>query len=93
MVLATIAKLIVAVLFSLFQIFYSEMFPTLVRSQAIGLIMSFSMVGVLLVPFMKDYAIHIGTTPLLFVAFLGFIGTLGLIPLKETLNVPMPDEI
>lgn len=55
--------------------------------------MSVGCMGILFVPFMKDYAIHIGVTPLLFVSAIGFLGIIGLSMLEETLNVPMPNEI
>ncbi len=87
------SKLVIAVLFSLLQIFYPEVFPTEIRSQALGLIMGIGLIGVLIIPFIVDFASRNLFSPLFILSGVGFLGCISLVFLHETLNRPLLHKI
>jgi hypothetical protein len=50
-------------------------------------------VGSILCPFMITFAKNNGINPLLALGAVGLLGVISVIPLKETLNTPLPDKI
>lgn len=71
----------------------SELFPTVVRSLALGLISAGGTVGSMSSPFVGDFSLYIGLKPLLALGIVGGVGSLFVLPLKETFKMELEDEI
>ena len=65
------------------------MFPTEVKSQASGLVISIGLVSVTFVPLIVELANQIGLAPLFMLSFVSLIGFLFSFLLIETLNKPL----
>jgi OCT family organic cation transporter-like MFS transporter 4/5 len=66
--------------------YLSELFPTVVRSLAVGLISGAGTVGSITCPFVVTFANHLGISPLIPLGVIGLLGAASVIPLKETLG-------
>jgi hypothetical protein len=62
----------------------SELFPTVVRSLALGLISAGGTVGSMSSAFVGNFSEDIGMNPLLSLGIVGAVGSLFVLPLRET---------
>lgn len=69
--------------------YMTELFPTVVRSLALGIISASGTIGSATSPYIGNVSTAIGISPMISLGVLGFIGVASTIPLKETLGKPL----
>ena len=75
---------IIAFVWDLCYVYISELFPTVVRSLALGIISAGGTMGSILCPFLITFSKSLNINPLVLFGVIGIIGGLSAIPLKET---------
>lgn len=71
----------------------SELFPTVVRSLALGLISAGGTLGSMSSAFVGNLSQDMHISPLLSLGVVGAVGSLFVLPLRETFKEPLADEI
>lgn len=79
---------------ALTYIYLAELFPTVVRSLAMGLISAGGTVGSIICPFLVTFSKNVlMINPLITFGAVGLFGAISILPLRETLNTRLQDEI
>lgn len=87
-------RFIICFVWALAYIYIAELFPTVVRSLAMGLISAGGTIGSVLCPFLVTFSNSLlGVNPLITLGGVGVLGVLSILPLRETLNKKLQDDI
>lgn len=70
-----------------------ELFPTAVRSLAMGLISGAGTIGSVICPYVITFSKQLKISPLISLGFIGLFSLVAAFPMKETLNEPLPEGI
>ncbi|KAL4457087.1 hypothetical protein ABPG74_014725 [Tetrahymena malaccensis] len=74
-------------------VWFSELYPTTIRSLALGFISVAGTVGSSSAPFVKSTFVQLGLSPMIPLGISGVIGTLCTLPLQETKGKKLIDQI
>ena len=97
-------RFLICFVWALAYIYLSELFPTVVRSLALGIISAGGTIGKIYLiitlhigstasPFVVSFSKNLGLNPLIILGLIGVIGTISTFPLKETYGKQLEDEI
>lgn len=92
-ILAMIGKFGIAASFAVFYVFVSELLPTVLRSQAMGIASFIAGIGLLGFPYIVYLAVYIKVLPLIIMGTLSVAGALASVFLPETLNIHLPQTL
>lgn len=80
-------RFVICFVWALTYIYLAELFPTVVRSLAMGLVSAGGTVGSIICPFMVTFSNNVlKVNPLITLGVIGLLGVVSILPLRETLN-------
>lgn len=92
-VLAGCLRFTVCFVWTVIYIFFSELFPTVVRSLALGITSAGGSIGSELAPFLVNLGVALSVTPMVFFGSIALMAVFCVSPLRETLNKPLMNNI
>lgn len=86
-------RFLICIVFSLYYVYISELFPTVVRSLALGFLSVGGCVGGVLSTFIVNSSSSYNIHPMFIFGLISLISCVFIIPFKETLHQPLPNMI
>ncbi|KAL4472577.1 hypothetical protein ABPG74_018526 [Tetrahymena malaccensis] len=92
-VFAAIIRFSICFVWTVVYMYMTELFPTVVKSLALGIISASGTIGSTAAPYIGNVSTAIGVSPMISLGVLGLVGVASTIPLKETLGQPLQNQI